>query len=176
MLLALSGGIALFAVVVVCSLPPREPVKVKLWDGSEMRLIQTDHGSKLCYDGAAWQRMLHKSLGIRLPIRYAPNVVSAFYTNGIALRFAHDVPLTANQIWNGSGQMFYVSTNGTEAVARLHTVNFNLDKKEQGIVTEELWLEIPFTRDRELHMRLYETNRFRAVVSTNDFRMRNPAL
>jgi hypothetical protein len=169
-------GFAFIAVLLIYFSRPHKPVEVRLWDGSEMRLTQTDHGRKLCYDGAAWQRMLVKSLGIKLPIRNAPSVVSAFYTNGIALLFSHDIPLTAHHVWNGSAGMFCVSSNGTETLAQLHTVNFNLDKRTQGLITEELWLEIPVTHERELHMRLYETNRFNGVVSTNDFRMWNPAL
>jgi hypothetical protein len=170
------AGLAMIAVIVVYSLRHREAVKVKLWDGSEMRLIQTDHGSRLCYDGAAWQRLSYKALGITLPIRYKPTVIKAWYTNGIGLRFCHDVPFTAQHVWNGSGKMYCIATNGVEALAVVHVVNFNLDKREQNVVGEELWMEIPFTRERELHMRLYETNRYTGVVSTNDFRMANPAL
>lgn len=158
-------------------------VSVTLWDGSTMRLLETDHGRNLCDGGAAWQRVLFKRFGVRLPtfVRNRPAITRAAYTNGIALLFRRDIDIRTSpndpmQAWNGSGKMFYVSPSGVETWAWFHGTCWDPQIGKPNMIGERLLFEIPFVRESQLHFRLYETNRITDKVSTNDFWINNPAL
>jgi hypothetical protein len=160
-----------------------QDVTVKLWDGSTMLLIETDHGHIFCDGGAAWQRTLFKILRVRLPasVHYRPEITKASYTNGIALVFRRDIdirtpPTDPTHAWNGSGKMFYVSPSGHEVWAWLHGICWDTDIGKPQMIGERLLFEIPFVHEPQLHLRVYETNRITDIVSTNDFWMKNPAL
>lgn len=179
----LLAAIAIVIVILLSSSGKPQPVTVRLWDGSMMRLVEADRGRKLYFGGAKWQKGLFKGLGIqcRMPNGSRGEIINAHYTNAIGLFFSRNVDgrVPSNdptQAWNGSGQLYYVDGNGSETFAMLRGVWWNFDNPAPPMMSEGLIFEIPYVHDPELHFRLFETNRVNGAVTTNDFKIRNPVL
>jgi hypothetical protein len=154
---------------------------ISLPDGSTLTLASTDSGSKLCYGGGSWQRLVCKAAGRRLPpsIHNQPAMWSSIFTNGIALFFRRQMPggnLPGG--WKGTNQLYYLDDSGVERAALNHCVNFQTEKRGQAYVVtaEETHWELPMLHKRELHLRIRETYSSTGSISTHDFEIENPAL
>src|SRR4051812_23485718 len=105
----------LFLLIAACMLwltqskPNLPKVTLNLWDGSQMTLIEADHGRNLCFFGGTWQRMLSKAIGHDLPtfVRNRPELVKSAYTNGLALVFRREEshPGMLAKVWNRTGDI-----------------------------------------------------------------------
>jgi hypothetical protein len=157
-------------------------VSFLLHDGTKLALTGTDSGTQLrFFHGSIWQRFVHSVVNTNLPYKWrgSESVWSSRYTNGsIGLLFTRKaadgfLPVA----WNGSGHLVLFDEKGTEQSAVVGSVCFYSDNasNQTKVVAEEILWEIPLSGQKELRLRLYETNSLTKEVLTNDFVLKNPA-
>ncbi|HEY3853135.1 MAG TPA: hypothetical protein VGO67_01935 [Verrucomicrobiae bacterium] len=155
---------------------------IPLADGSRFILEGNGFGRQLYYGGGSWQRFICKITKHQLPgwIPNQPYIVSAAYTNGIALFFRREMTdKSAIQTpWNGSGQLYFLDQSGVEHWVPNHRVGFTTEIRQQGeiVVAEDMNWELPLLPAPTLSLRIRETNQLSGVVSVHDFQIKNPSL
>ncbi len=170
----------LTGMVVLCSFSPARPnVVLPLGRGETFRLTEMDSGTRLVYGGSYWQRLLAKNFGSKIP-KWVPGeraqVYPAHFTNGIGMIFRRQMeghPLVdTDRVWNTSGQLYLVGEGGREQAAITHEVCFDTEKNV--VVAEELWWEVPASKEKMLRLWIYETNSESQKVSMKEFWVPNP--
>jgi hypothetical protein len=176
------AALCLSLIVLAFCWPSQPKLIVSLADGSSFVLVGTDSGRQLFYGGGRWQTLLCKALRRQLPafVHNQPIMWPSIYTNGIALCFRREEPgrHALPTAWNGTGQLYFLDGSGMEHWVPNHGVSFATEKRGQVevVVEENMHWEVPMLRDSELRLRIRETNNLTGLVSTHNFRIKNPAL
>ncbi len=175
----LFAPVALFLLYAVKTKPlPSFPLS----DGTKLTLTATDSGKQLrFFHGSVWQKFLYSIVNTNLPYKFrgSKSVDSSRYTNGsIGLLFARSEDSgVLRRAVNGSVRLVAFNQNGIEQNVNRRFVNFKTSTSSgrTKVIAEEILWEIPMTKQKELRLRLYETNSFTQEVSTNDCVVKNPA-
>jgi hypothetical protein len=154
-----------------------------LADGTRFVLAGTDHGRQLFYGGGICQAFICKMVRHNLPtfIHNQPSVWPSTYTNGIALFFRRELPdksdLSRAGGWNGNGELYFLDQSGIEHAAPYHAVNFQTEARQgrETVVAEDIYWELPTLPNKELRLRIRETNTSTGSVATHNFTIKNPA-